>query len=123
MTFIRSPLLLSGNSIILTDALNRTKLLPYEFFCDWKTLERWLQRVFRDLPGESRVARGDFAMFKQFRSRTGLRITSPQWEDCVFAGDSIVMSMQIRSDNTEGECRRCGSAFADDVDELVWRAW
>jgi hypothetical protein len=123
MTFIRSPLLLLGNSIILTDALNRTKLLPYEFFCDWRTLQPWLRRVFRDLPGESRVARGDFAMFKQYKRRTGLRITADEWEDHVFAGDCIVMSMLTSSDRSQGKCRKCGAAWLSEGIDDVWQNW
>jgi hypothetical protein len=123
MTFLRSPLLLSGNSIILTDALNRTKLLPYEFFCDWKTLEPWLHRVFRNLPGESRVARGDFAMFKQYKRRTGPRIAVEQWERHVFAGDCVVMSILASSDRNKGKCRKCGAAWPSEGNDDVWQDW
>lgn len=123
MTFIRMPLLLSGNSIALTDALNRTKLLPYEYFCDWKMLEVWLHRTFASLPGESRVARGDFAMFKQYKTRTGPQISIEQWERSVFAGDKVVMSMLVTSDSVEGKCRRCGTNFPDDKNEDIWRTW
>lgn len=123
MTFIRSPLLLSGNSIILTDALNRTKLLPYEFFCDWKTLEPWLHRVFRNLPGETRVARGDFAMFKQYKRRTGPKIEVEQWERHVFAGDCVVMSMLTSSGRNKGKCRKCGAAWPSEGDDDVWQDW
>jgi hypothetical protein len=123
MTFLHHPMLLSGNSIALTDALNRTKLLPYEYFCNWKVLEPWLQRSFQNLPGESRVARGRFAMFKQLKSRTGPEIPISQWERCVFAGDEIVMSMLVNFDNSESQCRRCGTSLPDNDTDGVWRTW
>jgi hypothetical protein len=123
MTFIRHPMLLSGNSIALTDALNRTKLLPYEYFCSWNLLEPWLQRSFQNLPGESRVARGKFAMFKQFKSRTGPEIPVSQWERCVFAGDEIVMSMLVDFESSESQCRRCDTSLPDDDTDEVWRTW
>jgi hypothetical protein len=123
MTFIRHPMLLSGNSIALTDALNRTKLLPHEYFCDWRLLESWLQRAFRNLPGESRVGRGEFAMFKHFRSRTGPEIPVNQWERCVFPGDEVVMSMLVSSNKHESQCRRCGTHLSKDKNDDVWRTW
>jgi hypothetical protein len=123
MTFLHYPMLLSGNSIALTDALNRTKLLPYEYFCNWKLLEPWLQRSFQNLPGESRVARGEFAMFKQFKNRTGPEILINQWEHSVFAGDEIVMSMLVNFGSSEAQCRRCGISLPDGDTDDVWRAW
>jgi hypothetical protein len=123
MTFLHHPMLLSGNSIALTDALNRTKLLPYEYFCNWKLLEPWLQRSFQNLPGESCVARGEFAMFKQFKNRTGPEIPINQWEHSVFAGDEIFMSMLVNFDSSEAQCRRCGTSLPDGDRDDVWRAW
>ena len=123
MTFIRSPLLLSENSIALTDALNRTKMLPYEYFHDWKLLEPWLQKTFAGFPGESRVLRGDFAMFKQYGNRTGPQIPVEQWERCVFAGDQVVMSMRVNADRAESKCRRCGVILPLAGTGDVWRKW
>jgi hypothetical protein len=123
MTFLHHPMLLSGNSIALTDALNRTKLLPYEYFCNWKLLEPWLQRSFQNLPGESRVARGEFAMFKQFKNRTGPEILINQWEHSVFAGDEVVMSMLVFLNGFNSQCRRCSTSLPPDDTNEVWRTW
>lgn len=76
---------------------------------------------FAGLPGESRVIRGDFAMFKQYGNRTGPQIPIEQWKRCVFADDRVVMSMLVRSGSTKGNCRKCGTTSHRGVDENVWR--
>ena len=107
---MKSPRLLSGNNITLTDALNRTKILPYEYFRSWSMLRPWLQREFVNLPGEGRVARGNFAVFKQFSDKVSDQISPVDWERSVFPGDRVVMSIHIiRFEGTRWDCGRCGA--------------
>jgi hypothetical protein len=93
MAFVRSPALLHGNTITFTTALNRTMFLPYLHFRHFPVLECWLRREFEGTPGESRVLRGEFALFKQHRSCKGPEIPFNQWDHCVTAGDHVIMSM------------------------------
>jgi hypothetical protein len=124
MTIMKTPRLLSGNSITLTDALNRKKLLAYEFFRTWSILDPWLRREFETCPGDSRVARGDFAIFKQFSSKVGAQIHFSDWERSVFPGDRVVMSIQVRrSKIRSGKCGRCGAKLPDGRDYTEWNAW
>lgn len=92
-TLTIAPLLSTGNIIILTDALNRTKLLPYEYFCDWDMCQAWLKYTFRDMPGETRVKCGAFAMFKQYARSIGPEIKFEDWRRRVLPGDRVVMSV------------------------------
>jgi len=88
-------------------ASNRTKLLPYEYFSNWKLVQPWLDAVFRDLPGESRVRRGDFAMFVKTGAEVGPQVSADGWDHSVFPGDRIVMSMGTRT-AMPNDCQRCG---------------
>jgi hypothetical protein len=99
-TLLMSPRLLSSNSITVIDALNRTKLLPYEYFSNWNIVQPWLERAFLGLPGESRVRRGAYSLFAQSRIRTGPQILADEWERSLFPGNRIVMSMRAISVTT-----------------------
>jgi hypothetical protein len=124
VTILKTPRLLSGNSITLTDALNRKKLLPYEYFRDWSILEPWLRREFKTFPGESRVARGDFGIFKQFSSKVGAQTYPGEWERSVFPGDRVVMSIQVsRGTIRFGKCERCNARLPDGRVGAEWNAW
>jgi hypothetical protein len=124
VTIMTTPRLLSGNSITLTDALNRKKLLPYEFFRTWSILDPWLRREFETCPGKSRVARGDFAIFKQFSSKVGTQIHPSDWERSVFPGDQVVMSIQVTSHRLLfAKCGRCRARLPDGRDYTEWNAW
>ena len=124
VTIMKSPRLLSGNNITLTDALNRTKILPYEYFRSWSMLQPWLRREFESLPGESRVARGDFAVFKQFSDKVSDQIRPVDWERSVFPGDRVVMSIHgIRTRRTRRDCGRCGARLPITVPYTRWKAW
>jgi hypothetical protein len=124
VTIMKTPRLLSGNNITLTDALNRKNLLPYEYFRNWSILEPWLRREFETCPGESRVARGDFAIFKQFSSKVGAQIHPSDWERSVFPGDRVVMSIHVsRGTIGCGRCGRCGAIWPDGLSGAEWDAW
>ncbi|KAM0690591.1 hypothetical protein Q7P36_009359 [Cladosporium allicinum] len=110
VTIMKSPRLLSGDNITLTDALNCTKTLAYEYFRSWSILQPWLRREFESLPGEVRMARGDFAVFKQFSNKFSAEIYPMAWERSVFPGDRVVMSIHIiRFEGTRWDCGRCGA--------------
>jgi hypothetical protein len=122
MTLLKSPRLLSSNSIIVIDALNRTTLLPYEYFSNWNLVQPWLESAFKGLPGEARVRNGDFALFAQRRGRTGSLISADEWEHSVFPGDQIVMS--IRSRLCGGTvCLRCGHVLSFLPGRGTWNEW
>jgi len=106
MTLLKSPRLLSSNSITVIDALNRTKMLPYEYFSNWNLVQPWLESTFKGLPGESRVKRGEFALFTQLGKRTGPEIPLDRWESAVFPGDQVVMSV-LAFEMEIDECQRC----------------
>jgi hypothetical protein len=75
MTVVKIPRLLGGDCITMIDALNRRKLLPYGYFSNWDVLSSWLKCTFDNMPGESRVTRGELAMFKQYSHGTGPEIS------------------------------------------------
>jgi hypothetical protein len=106
MTLLKTPQLLSSNSITIIDALGRTKLLPYEYFCNWNLVQPWLEHVFKGSPGESRVRQGHFALFEYKNNKPGQKIYTPGWERSVFPGDEFVMSMlTVRMKDTK--CQLC----------------
>lgn len=119
------------NNITLTEALNRKKLLPYEYFRNWSILEPWLRREFETCPGESRVARGDFAIFKQLSSKVGAQIHPSDWERSIFPGDRVVMSIYLSRHTLQlvmsgrffRKCGRCGAKFPNVRDFAEWIAW
>jgi hypothetical protein len=121
-TLLKSPRLLFSNSITIIDALNRTKLLPYEYFSDWEMVQPWLERVFRGLPGESRVRRGDFALHAQFSNRKGPEIPTYEWERSVFPGARIVMSI-LCAKADYCECERCGGVISFQPSTTAWTEW
>lgn len=122
-TLLMTPRLLQGDSILLTDALNRTKPLPYEFFCTWDMCQTWLNNTFRGMPGESRVKRGAFAMFKQYARSTGPEITIEEWKRVVCPGDRVVMSVLVESRGRQNACRRCGAKVPNETSNAEWVAW
>lgn len=122
MTLLKSPRLLSSNGITVTDALNRTKLLPYEYFSNWSLVQPWLESTFKDLPGESRVRRGEFEMFVATRNGTVPVIRGESWKRSVFPGDQVVMSMQTFM-MKRNKCTRCGHAIPYQVGKRDWVEW
>ena len=122
MTLLKSPSLLLSNSIMVTDALNRTKLLPYEYFCNWTLVQPWLESAFKDLPGESRVRRGDYAMFVPMRDGTTPVLSGEHWKRSVFPGNRVVMSM-LSTMTSWNKCTRCGHAMPTQVVPRDWIEW
>ena len=122
MTLLESPSVLLSNSIMVTDALNRTKLLPYEYFCNWTLVQPWLESAFKDLPGESRVRRGDYAMFVPMRDGTTPVLSGEHWKRSVFPGNRVVMSM-LSTMTSWNKCTRCGHAMPTQVVPRDWIEW
>ena len=122
MTLLKSPSVLLSNSIMVTDLLNRTKLLPYEYFCNWTLVQPWLESAFKDLPGESRVRCGDFEMFVSRRDRTTHVLRGEDWKRSVFPGDRVVMSMSSTR-TSWNKCTRCGHVMPTQVITRDWIEW
>ena len=122
MTLLKSPRLLSSNSIIVTDALDRTKLLPYEYFSSWNLVQPWLENAFKNMPGESRVRGGQYAMFSRMKNGVADHISSNKWGGSVLPGDRVVMSMLVRPGSHEC-CQRCGRVTPFASREKGWTEW
>jgi hypothetical protein len=88
MTLLKSPRLNSSNSVIVTDAPNRTKLLPHEYFSNWNLVQPRLENSFKKTPGESRVRGGEHAMFSRMKNGTTLEINREDWES-VYAWNKL----------------------------------
>jgi hypothetical protein len=88
MTLLKSPRLNSSNSVIVTDAANRTKLLPHEYFSNWNLVQPRLENSFKKTPGESRVRGGEHAMFSRMKNGTTLEINREDWES-VYAWNKL----------------------------------
>jgi hypothetical protein len=122
MTLLKSPTLLFSNSITVTDALNRTKLLPYEYSCNWAMFQPWLESAFEDLPGESRVRRGEFEMFVPMRDRTVPVLRGKDWKCSVFPGDRVVMSI-LSKRMCKDKRTRCGHVMSHQIVRKSWIEW
>jgi hypothetical protein len=122
MTLLKSPRLLSSNSIIVTDALDRTKLLPYEYFSSWNLVQPWLEDAFKNMPGESRVRGGQYAMFSRMKNGVAHEILAHQWGSSVLPGDRVVMSMVVRP-GSYSCCQRCGRVTPFASRKKSWTEW
>lgn len=123
-TLVMAPQLLAGNSIMLTDALNRTKLLPYEYFSDWDMCQTWLKHTFHGMPGGTRVERGDFAMFKRYVHGVGPVINPKDWSQRVRPGDRVVMSVLVEFQSKfRIACRGCGAGSSGRTHAAGWIKW
>jgi hypothetical protein len=122
MTLLKSPRLLSSNSIIVTDALDRTKLLPYEYFSSWNLVQPWLEDAFKNMPGESRVRGGQYAMFSRMKNGVAHEILAHQWGSSVLPGDQVVMSMVVRP-GSYSCCQRCGRVTPFASRKKSWTEW
>jgi hypothetical protein len=107
----------------MIDALNRRKLLPYEYFSNWDVRSAWLRGTFDNMPGKSRVTRGEFAMFKQFSRRTGPEIPQHECSRKVLPGDEVVVSMLVVTKDRRSKCYRCRSRLSNTVFETEWTEW
>ena len=123
MTLLKSPSLLLSNSIMVTDALNRTKLLPHEYFCNWNLVQPWLESAFEGLPGESRVRRGAFEMFMPMGNRMRHVLRGDDWKRSVFPGDRVFMSMRVITGMHRHKCIRCDRVTSYPVDAQEWEKW
>jgi hypothetical protein len=99
-----------NNSFVFTDALGRTQELEYQWFKHWEVFESMLKCEFKRLPGEQRVLLGQYHILDAKRKST---VISPdKWEQSVFPGSEISMSMFITGQFfARGLCPRpdCGA--------------
>ena len=127
----RAPRTLLDSNIIFVDALNREFSLQYQQFRYWPVVSAWLQCQFQDCPGALRISRGRFAMFKDMKSTArGVMIPFGDWEQTVYPGQRVLMSMYISHQNpTRGHWRlRNACPACDFVDPRlhitsVWTKW
>jgi len=83
------------DSIFFVDVLGRNKALPYEYFRHWDVFESMLRCDFKGLPGERRVAQGDYILTNS--QMQGLQIRKDDWERTVFPETSVNMSVIMRT--------------------------
>ncbi|KAE8454415.1 hypothetical protein EG329_000037 [Mollisiaceae sp. DMI_Dod_QoI] len=110
-TILRQPLLGKADSILFTDALGRTRTLPYEFFQHWEVFEPMLRCDFKQKPGEQLVIQGQYHLLNGSRTKEVI-INKDRWDRVVFPRSNISMSMIIAGLLfQEGICPRfaCGT--------------
>jgi hypothetical protein len=124
-TILRQPLAAREDVMLFTDALGRTRTLPYEFFQHWEVFESMLKCEFKQKPGEQRVIQGQYHLLKGSRTKD-LIIDRKKWERAVFPGSNISMSMVITGLLfQEGLCPRsaCGARNPPPFDgstHIIW---
>jgi hypothetical protein len=92
-TILRAPVFGIQDSMQFTDALGRTKPLPYQYFRHWDIFEAMLRWQFKQLPGEELVEQGRYHLLDT--KRKDLVIDRSRWERSVCPGTGISMSMII----------------------------
>lgn len=98
------------DSFCFTDALGRTRVLQYEWFKHWEVFESMLKCNFKDCPGEGKILLGQYHVMNA--KRRGSIIDRFRWEQSVFPGSEVNMSMIISTqvvDHTNRDmCLYCG---------------
>lgn len=77
--------------LILTDALGRVAPVHLELINSWEVLDSVLSARFRNIPGEQKVSRKEYALQDRNSSRDIKRTT--RFEACFFPGRKVDMSM------------------------------
>ena len=106
---IESP---SQDAIHFQDVLGRTKDLPYIYFHHWTVFEAMLRCDFEGVPGEQKVLNGDYVLMNGLIQ--GLEIDKDAWEQLVFPGSQVSMSVIIKALCAENAavCLRAGCSGA-----------
>jgi hypothetical protein len=89
----RGPTRAIEDTFRFTDALGRTRELQYQWFKHWEVFESMLKCEFKRLPGVQRVLRGHYHILNA--KRKSIIISPDQWEQSVFPGSDISMSIFI----------------------------
>ncbi|CZR62514.1 uncharacterized protein PAC_12411 [Phialocephala subalpina] len=102
--------------INFTDALGRTQRLVYQWFKHWDVFESLLRCNFKNLPGEALIHNGQFLILNA--RRKGLIIERQRWDQSIFPGSKVGMSMLITDEVfPEGICPGCGQSNSTSSDE------
>ena len=89
------------------DVLGRVHELPYVWFRHWGIFAAMLEQVFRSLPGEEYISQNRY-----YLRRSGLnhpRIRKSTWDNNIFPGTMIQMSIPVPGSQYTMRCARCGS--------------
>jgi hypothetical protein len=93
--------------LILTDALGRIAPVHLELINSWDVLESMLEARFRNIPGERKIKRREYAL--QDRSSQLDIERSASFETCFLPGRKIDMSMVFKqAPSTGASCPGCG---------------
>jgi hypothetical protein len=93
--------------LMLTDALGRVAPVHLELINSWEVLDSVLSARFRNIPGEQKVSRKEYALQDRNSSRDIER--TARFEACFFPGRKVDMSMVFsRGNNTSStSCPGC----------------
>lgn len=122
---IRAPRLLLDSNIRLTDALGRSRSLPYEQFCHWHTMHSWLRQEFRGNPGDGLVQLEHYAMFRENpKSPHSTFISAQAWFDSIRPGQKVIMSIELQSHSACSDaCHSCGCRLTSSGSMFGWIQW
>lgn len=107
------PVLLAKYNISFLDAIGSPpRILPYEYFRNFKVLQTFIQVEFKSLPGSTWVNRG---LYRLLATQYNRPLAEDNWSRLVTPGTTITMAMLIRKtvdtveDSTVYRCpeKRC----------------
>lgn len=88
--------------LILTDALGRIAPIHLELINSWDVWESVLEARFRNLPGERKIKRKEYALQDRF-SQLDIEM-SASFESCFLPGRRVDMSMVFRQGISPSAC-------------------
>ena len=107
---IPQTLRMPANTIIyFQDVLGRAHELPYDWFRHWEFFAAMLKQVFRSRPGEEYISQNRY-----YLRRSGLnhpRIRKRTWDNNIFPGTIVQMSIPIPGSQDTLSCARCGCSL------------
>ncbi|KAI9802582.1 MAG: hypothetical protein M1833_001655 [Piccolia ochrophora] len=87
------PSRLLEDNILFEDALGRSYSLQFSQFCHWEVFEALLKTQFKEHPGKSSVARGEYHIID--RAGSGSQITKANWTVAVRPRSNIAILSQL----------------------------
>ena len=108
-----TPTSVVASNIKFTDALERYRELPYDYFRNWDVFETFLKGEFRDAPGKRQVLAGQYTI----SDPRGTLVTKENWSQFIFPGSEITMSVILTMLRLQiGKCPRpsCGQVSTFD---------
>ena len=97
--------------LILTDALGRVAPIHLELINSWDVFDSVLAARFIDLPGEGKIARGEYAIQEPNLERD-LERTQP-FTACFMPGRRLDMMMVFRNENDSNQSNSCPGCKTD----------